>query len=200
MGRAAAGVTGIKLAKKDDSVVGTIIIPSKSTKLDLMVVTADHTLWLTRPFVLLLLSLFSRRRLPGQSHAEAAHSFCPNLWLEHRSLAVPLVKRNLYTAHEVLFVTPVFDRFQTHSLFLSQNSWVKKYLANAYLSVQPQAIRSPSYFSTLFILLFPFNLLAFFLQYLYMLPRRTNETVTLHCAYFHTQDFAGKIKHYLSSI
>ncbi|EKD99789.1 MAG: hypothetical protein ACD_22C00173G0008 [uncultured bacterium] len=40
MGRAAAGVTGIKLAKKDDSVVGTIIIPSKSTKLDLMVVTA----------------------------------------------------------------------------------------------------------------------------------------------------------------
>ncbi|KKS14777.1 MAG: gyrase subunit A protein [candidate division WWE3 bacterium GW2011_GWA1_41_8] len=39
MGRAAAGVTGIRLSKKDDYVVGTVIIPHKSTDIALMVVT-----------------------------------------------------------------------------------------------------------------------------------------------------------------
>jgi DNA gyrase subunit A len=39
MGRAAAGVTGIRLSKGDDSVVGTVIIPSKSKGIDLLVVS-----------------------------------------------------------------------------------------------------------------------------------------------------------------
>ncbi len=40
MGRAAAGVTGIRLAKEGDCVVGTVIIPKSSTKMDLLVVTS----------------------------------------------------------------------------------------------------------------------------------------------------------------
>src|SRR3990167_5311645 len=40
MGRAAAGVTGIKLSKADDYVVGTVIIPNKSTDVALMVITS----------------------------------------------------------------------------------------------------------------------------------------------------------------
>lgn len=42
MGRAASGVTGIKLGKtKDDFVVGSIIIPSKGKELDLFVITEN---------------------------------------------------------------------------------------------------------------------------------------------------------------
>ncbi|RJR26333.1 DNA gyrase subunit A [candidate division WWE3 bacterium] len=41
MGRAASGVTGIKLSKNNDEVVGTIIIPEKDPKVDLLTVS-DH--------------------------------------------------------------------------------------------------------------------------------------------------------------
>lgn len=39
MGRAAGGVTGIKLSKGNDSVVGTVIIPNKAKNIDLLVVS-----------------------------------------------------------------------------------------------------------------------------------------------------------------
>jgi len=39
MGRAAAGVIGVKLAKRDDRVVGMVVIPQKSGNLDLITVT-----------------------------------------------------------------------------------------------------------------------------------------------------------------
>ncbi|NMB91567.1 DNA gyrase subunit A [candidate division WWE3 bacterium] len=39
MGRSAKGVTGIKLSKKSDSVVGTVIIPKKSRNIELLVVS-----------------------------------------------------------------------------------------------------------------------------------------------------------------
>lgn len=39
MGRSAAGVTGIKLSKGDDCVVGTVIIPNKNTNIDLLVIS-----------------------------------------------------------------------------------------------------------------------------------------------------------------
>ena len=39
MGRSAKGVTGIKLSKKEDSVVGTVIIPNKSKDVELLVIS-----------------------------------------------------------------------------------------------------------------------------------------------------------------
>ncbi|MBW6441803.1 DNA gyrase subunit A [Patescibacteria group bacterium] len=39
MGRSAKGVTGIKLSKKEDSVVGTVIVPNKSKNIELLVLS-----------------------------------------------------------------------------------------------------------------------------------------------------------------
>ena len=39
MGRSAKGVTGIKLSKEKDSVVGTVIIPNKSNEVELLVIS-----------------------------------------------------------------------------------------------------------------------------------------------------------------
>ena len=165
---------------------------------DLLIITSDNSLWFTRPLVLTLLSLFSRRRLPGQSYDSAAHTFCPNLWLEKRSLSVPGAKRNLYTAHEVLFVSPVFDRSRTHSQFLHQNSWVRKHLANAYDMAIANHLEVPKRNNSLLSsFLYPFNLVSFVIQYLYMRPKITTEEIRLTHAYFHTQDFAQKIQKHL---
>ena len=183
------------------AVTGSVAVGSAAERddIDLLIVTANHSLWLTRPFVLLTLSLFSTRRLPGQSYDSAAHTFCPNLWLEHRSLTVPKHKHNLYTAHEVLFVSPVFDRSHTHQHFLAQNSWVRKHLANAYSLSRKKGVNSPQT-SPFTLLLIPFNTLFFIFQYLYMKPKITTEDVALDSAYFHTQNFDKKIKKHLDRV
>jgi predicted nucleotidyltransferase len=166
--------------------------------IDILIVTSAHALWLTRLLVIFLLSVFFHRRLPRQSHRQAAGSICPNLWLETGSLKVPTNRRNLYTAHEVLYVTPVFDRSSIHENFLRENHWVSRFLANAYPAVpEKTSADNPVSFS---ILLFPLNLLAFIIQYIYMKPKITHEDITLHSAYFHTQNFARKISRHLSKI
>lgn len=160
--------------------------------IDLMIVTKDDTLWLTRPLVILLITLFFKRRLPGSNtKTHFKDTFCTNLWLEQSSLKVPKTKHNLYTAHEVLQVRPILDKHHTYLHFISQNSWVKGFLANAFASHQkPKQPHPTSIVSTI---LKPLNLLAFNLQYQYMLPKITTESVNLHSAYFHPRDLSKNL-------
>jgi hypothetical protein len=174
--------------------------------IDLLIITSPYTLWLVRPLVLLLMTLFFRRRYPGEDHAKAANAFCPNLWLDSLSLSIPLEKRNLYTAHEVLQIVPLLDRGNTYRQFLYHNRWVKKYLANAYTSLASSQRISPSSkvgspgSKILKYILAPFNLIFFVIQFLYMYSKKTTESVHLHSAFLHTTDFASKIDRYLKTV
>lgn len=202
--------------------------------IDLMVVTSPNTLWLTRLFVIPLLGLFFKRRRPseaslanvasaklaGQGGPSQADAICPNLWLDEKALAVPLKKRNLYTAHEVLQVLPLFDRGGVYQKFILANSWTKTYLANAYRhALEKSNEMSPAEQSNFRARSDPgeysrpvvrarrkfmlgaapvfFNHLAFKLQYLYMKKKITNETISLHAAYFHPRDLSRDIIKYL---
>ncbi len=176
--------------------------------IDLLFVTSPYCLWLVRPVVIILMSLFFRRRHPGEDHSTAVDAFCPNLWLDSLSLSVPIDKRNLYTAHEVLQVVPLLDRGDTYRTFLYENRWTKKYLANAYTSLILQ--KGPRHFDRvkrvekshsmlIFYVLAPLNYLFYLIQLLYMSPKKTGETVHLHAAFLHTTDFAGAISHHLKT-
>lgn len=201
--------------------------------IDLMVVTRESSLWLTRLFLVPLLGLFFKRRLPSDRQ-QVSNAICLNLWLDETALAVPPKKRNLYTAHEVLQALPLFDRGGVYRQFILANAWTKKYLANAYRialekdgcsnvffeklsqsrnawtgfagfrgenvdSRRPQ--ESTNYRSGEKYVANPIislvNKLAFKLQYSYMKKKITNETITLHSAYFHPRDLSGDIDKYL---
>lgn len=166
--------------------------------IDLLIVTSPHTLWLTRPLVLFILSLFSRRRLPGQDYRTAAGTFCPNLWLETRSLVIPHSKRNLYTAHEVLQILPLYDNGSIYDSFQRQNSWTKNFLANALSYLHLSSKRGVTLSFAL--ITSPFNFIAFLLQYLYMRSKITSESISLESAYFHKIDFATKIDRHLGRV
>lgn len=179
--------------------------------IDLLIITSPHTLWLVRPLVLLLISIFFRRRYPGEDHAKAANAFCPNLWLDSLSLSVPTEKHNLYTAHEVLQIVPLLDKGNTYRQFLYHNRWVKKYLANAYQALtagqsSTSGIRDlrparPAGGSEIFtFLLAPLNLIFFVIQFLYMYSKKTTESVHLHSAFLHTTDFASNIDRHLKTV
>ena len=93
-----------------------------------MVVTSADTLWLTRPLVILFLKALGLRRptsLPEHQSPRVSDKVCDNLWLDETALALPEVKRNLYTAHEVLQARPLFDRGNTHAKFILANPWTK---------------------------------------------------------------------------
>lgn len=175
--------------------------------LDIMIVTSTNTLWLTRPLVILFLKALRLRRptsLPEHESPRVSDKVCDNLWLDETALALPENKRNLYTAHEILQAKPLFDRGNTHAKFISANSWTKKNLANAYkqaksnAKVTPRTVvetkwRTPPRWNLISL----FNLFAFRLQYHYMKPKITNETITLHSAYFHPRDLSTDIDAYL---
>lgn len=192
-----SSVPGIRLI----ALTGSLAVNNakKSDDIDLMIITKANALWLIRPFIILLTSLFFKRRLPSNeqyqmSNDKWSNTICLNLWLDESALAVPRSKRNLYTAHEVLQAKPIFDRGNTYAKFIRSNSWTKQYLANAYKYTKSNfpSQKSPKFVNS-YILKF-LNNIAFLLQYLYMKPRITNETVTLHSAYFHPRDYSKRIQ------
>ncbi|HOX96367.1 MAG TPA: nucleotidyltransferase domain-containing protein [Candidatus Woesebacteria bacterium] len=183
------------------AITGSVAVGNtkKGDDIDLLIITKPYVLWLIRPLFLLILSLHFPRRHPGDNpRSIRLNSLCPNLWLDTLSLTVHPQKQNLYTAHEVLQARPVFERGDIYQQYLKANAWTSKYLANAYY-----AKTTPSHSTRLVsrnFFLAPLNAIFFFLQYLYMLPKKTSETISLHSAYFHKNDLYPSLKQHLQNI
>lgn len=170
----------------------------KDDDLDLLIVTRANTLWLVRPLFLLLLSCCFPRRHPGDNPHKNSNAFCPNLWLDTTALSLPKNRRNLYTAHEVLQIKPLFDRGQTHLRFIKSNSWTKKYLSNAYQSLsQKKLSKTPESMISKF--MFPLNAFMFVLQLIYMLPKKTSESVNINYAFFHKGNLSEELNRHLKN-
>lgn len=165
--------------------------------LDLMIITKANTLWIVRPLLLIILTVGFKRRLPGSDPDKTKNYFCPNLWLDDTALAIPQKRRNLYTAHEVLQIKPLFDVNQTYQRFIKSNKWTSTYLANAYKAIQSSVSANtkttPSFFWI------PLNLTLFFVQYLYMIPKITTESISLHSAYFHKNDISKQLEKHIKN-
>lgn len=169
----------------------------KDDDIDLFFITAPNTLWLVRPLVIALITIFFHRRRPRESHAQSPNAFCPNFWLDTLSLSIPPDRRSLYTAHEVLQVIPLLDKEDTYRRFLLANSWTKKYLANAYQSSLRANSQSLTVPEKHYLFLVPLNFIFFLLQFLYMFPKKTSEAVHLHAAFLYTTDYSTQLKRHL---
>ena len=175
--------------------------------IDLMIVTSQNRLWLTRPLVVLLISLFFKRRAPvfkgpalprqgralSNSTANFANAICLNLWLDASALAMPPHRRDLRTAHELAQMKPLVNKNKTYERMMLINSWAKKYLANVWNddSLKQWNTRTLKHQNRIVLMFSCFNVLMklnsflFRLQYAYMKPKITTEEVTLHSAFFH---------------
>jgi hypothetical protein len=170
----------------------------KLDDIDFMIITKPNTLWITRILVVLLLKQKNLRRSPGlpeHSSTLVSNKICDNLYLDLNHLNIPSTQppgslgksRLFYLAHEILQAKPVFDRGGVHQRFLLANSWVQKYLSNAYSSQTKHTPKSLLSHSNLIIdpILFISNFLLYILQYVYMKPKIRNETVSMGFAFFH---------------
>lgn len=158
------GSTAAKNAKEDADI-------------DLMIITWPNTLWITRLLVF------------GWLKKQA----CPNIFLDLNHLGV--TDRNLFTAHEILQAKCLYDRGGVEKRWLEANGWTREYLPQAYCSKMNngQSAMGNQLLIGLLHILVPFELVAFFLQYLYMKPKMTNERVGWGYAFFHPIRLSEKV-------
>ncbi len=168
--------------------------------IDLFFITAKNRLWLTRGVVVLILCLLGLYRRKNK----VADMICPNMFVAEDNLEMS--SHDLYMAHEVCLMKPVFERDGIYQRFLGDNSWVKEFLPNIELKNQKSKIKDTDQILKLFSLLilicnFTFYFLNFtfiekiskFFQLWHMHKRRTTETVNDNLIKFHPCDVRQEI-------
>ncbi len=168
----------------------------KNDDIDLMIITTPNSLWLTRLLVVILLKSSNLRRSPGlpeHSSTRVANKICDNLYLDSYNLKIKQSHNkyhNLYLAHEILQAKPIYEREDIHRQFLRANSWVQRYLPNAYNSqlsdLKPHKNSKSQIQNPISRFMFSIlNLFLFTAQYIYMYPKKTSEQIGLNHAFFH---------------
>lgn len=94
--------------------------------IDLLIVTSKNRLWLTRGLIVTFLRFFGLYRRPGK----IKDRICPNMLLDEDHLMVPKKEQDLFSAHEVCQLKPIWDKDNCYQKFLRANLWSKKYLPN----------------------------------------------------------------------
>lgn len=159
--------------------------------IDLFLVTRSGTLWVTRMMVTLLAESLRLRRRPNDQSVK--DKICLNMFVSEDSLALPLGERDLFSAHEVLQMVPLWERGGVYSKFLAANRWVKDYLPNAWkekASVSRITYHvSRNWIEDLVIWILGFaELPCKAIQLRYMKKRRTNEVIRSGMIRFHPRD------------
>lgn len=154
----------------------------KGDDIDLFFITAKNRLWLTRGLIVSILRLLGLYRRPKK----IKDMICPNMFVAEEALKMET--EDLFTAHEVCLMKPVFEQDNLYQKFLRANLWVEKFLPNA---KDWEAVKQwkdfPVSNSQLLITNYTEHL-AKAVQLWYMRQRRTTETATDTLIKFHPQD------------
>ncbi len=170
----------------------------KDDDIDFFVICKVNTLWTTRFLVTLLFDFLGWRRKPRDKKFK--DKICLNMFVDEIGMGVPAKERDLFTAHEVGQMRPLWER-GVYGRFLGVNSWVKDFLPSLELkakSVKRQ--RKSKNFKkfcalscsfSLCALSFALSLIENFLRWLqlkYMAGKRTKEKIEAHRLLFHPED------------
>lgn len=159
----------------------------KDTDVDIFIITQRRRLWLTRFFLFIFLKLL--KKYPSQKSDRG--KICPNILIDEEALTWPKEKQNVYIAHEIALMQPIFDRGNTYFKFLRANNWISDYLYNfkldeIYLPPAPHGV-GQSRFVDLLEKIFMFG------QQMYMKKRRTTEIITKNFVHFNKNDSTQRI-------
>lgn len=100
----------------------------KIDDIDLFIITQKNRLWISRLLCLGLLSLLGQRRKVGERGRKIAGKVCINILVEEDKLEQK--NKDIYVAHEVLQMQPLWYRDEMYSRYLADNEWVFKFLPN----------------------------------------------------------------------
>ena len=96
--------------------------------IDFLVVTARGRLWLSRFLVVVLIEILGKRRHPKETQVK--DKICLNMFLDEDHLKIPKKEQNLFSAHEILQLKPLWQKDNLYQKLLKQNQWVERFLGN----------------------------------------------------------------------
>jgi predicted nucleotidyltransferase len=154
---------------------------TRQDDIDILIISAPNSLWTCRFFAILLLEILRARRRPYAKRT--AGKICLNLMLSSNSLSILPHLRNLYTAHEVIQVKPLYDPDDYWSAFQKDNAWIHDYLPNYVMpDISPKIHNHDRQASKIL------EIILRQLQRIYMWPKLTREIISARSAYFHPRD------------
>ncbi len=164
----------------------------KEDDIDLFVITSKNTLWITRLLLVFLLILMRQYRGRGKKESQ---KICLNMLIDEEALMFEKIRQNLYTAHEIVQLKPMFERDNIYNKFLSANKWIDTFLPNGRIMNRESGIMERRK-DPLFIihnLLLILEKFAKFFQLLYMRGHRTRETISDHMLAFHPYEYKNHV-------
>lgn len=167
--------------------------------IDLYFVVSDGWIWVTRLLVICIADMMGMRRTV-HSH-DYTDKLCLNMFVTIKGMGIVPKDQNLYTAHEVLQMKPIFIRNSTYELFLQDNKWARAYLPNAWDAIVRKRghVQTPQHGGIFRVsrMLGVFKVvenIAAWVQQKYMNRRRTTEVITADVLQFHPNDAKHWVK------
>jgi hypothetical protein len=159
----------------------------KEDDIDLFFIVRRGTLWVTRLIVTIVSEWHGIRRHPGEE--EVADKVCLNMFMTEDALLLPEAEQDLFAAHEVLQMTPLWSRGGVYRSFLRANAWVKSYLPHAWKVREKQhEVHTDENHAGVVAWYRMAEPLLRFMQRRYMERHRTTEVVTDTVLRFHPRD------------
>lgn len=163
----------------------------KNDDVDIFVITKKDFVWTTRfLMVIFLLMLGVYRNRNSKTYSD---KICLNMLLDEGCMNL---EKNLYTAHEIVQLVPIFERDNTYKQFLQKNRWIKNFMVNAlegnkkYINKKSNTIDYALIFLFKF---FAFETISKFLQLVYMKKHITKEVVRKGILRLHPFDYRPRI-------
>lgn len=152
--------------------------------IDIFVISKSGTLWSTRLLLILFLKIMGKHRSKLDTHVE--NKICINMLVDETEITIPLYRRNLYTAHEVIQMRPIFVRGDVYKRFIAANSWVRKFLPNSIDEIMNYELKINEGYKKSLI-----EFLAKKVQFWYMKKYITSEVVSDTILAFHPRDYTN---------
>jgi hypothetical protein len=107
--------------------------------IDLFMICAKNTVWITRFLCVIFLKSFGCYR--GRGDIFVKDKICLNMIIGEDCLKIRQERQDLYTAHEIAQLMPIFERGKTYNKFINHNLWIKKFLPNSIGKINHELIR-----------------------------------------------------------
>lgn len=152
--------------------------------IDFFIVTKGRYLWTVRMKCIEKLHRQGIRR--SRKDKEAKDKVCLNMFAAYESLRF---SEDIYTAHEIAQLVPLFSKGKTYEYFIKQNAWIDKFLPN--FSVKEPFFRKESLPKKPNGLMYShtFAKILEALQRIYMFPHMTTEKISGKILAFHPFDY-----------
>jgi D-beta-D-heptose 7-phosphate kinase/D-beta-D-heptose 1-phosphate adenosyltransferase len=169
----------------------SLLDSKKEEDIDLLIITSKNTVWITRFISVFILRFKGIYRNKNEENIK--DKICLNMVIGENKLSLKKNRRDLYSAHEVIQILPLFERDKTLAKFFKKNIWVEKFLPNSSYSKKDLKILNKKVKLWQIKILRLFEIFARKLQYIFMKKNITIETVNKDFLAFHARDYRKEI-------